>query len=352
MRAAFCPAPGRIELREVARARSPGRRGGRPRARLRHLRQRSALVSRRFSRPGGLPGTRDLRRGGLARRRASTGLREGDRVGGRAPGRLPRVHLLPQRRLQLCARCAVLGLQRGGRPRRCVAVPAYALFRLPAGLDFAIGALAEPTAVCVHAVRLAGIGLGERVLVLGAGTIGLLSRARGACGRARRTWRSPPAIRSRRRMARRFGATHVFSGAARGKRGAWRHVPRHPVDAVIETVGGAADTIDEASGRCDRAARWRCSACSPRRRLWPALALVAKEVRLVGSMMYGRAGPRPDFEIALELLERRRDERASWSPTARARRDPARFRDGGGQGRRGDQGQRRSVKAPRAVRPR
>jgi threonine dehydrogenase-like Zn-dependent dehydrogenase len=33
-----------------------------------------------------------------------------------------------------------------------------------------------------------------------------------------------------------------------------------------------------------------------------ALALVAKEVRLLGSMTYGRAGARADFDVALDLL--------------------------------------------------
>jgi threonine dehydrogenase-like Zn-dependent dehydrogenase len=36
----------------------------------------------------------------------------------------------------------------------------------------------------------------------------------------------------------------------------------------------------------------------------PALALVVKEVRLVGSLTYGRVATRADFEVAIELLAR------------------------------------------------
>jgi L-iditol 2-dehydrogenase len=42
-------------------------------------------------------------------------------------------------------------------------------------LDDVAGALVEPTAVAVHAVRRANLGLGDRVLITGAGAIGLLT---------------------------------------------------------------------------------------------------------------------------------------------------------------------------------
>jgi (R,R)-butanediol dehydrogenase / meso-butanediol dehydrogenase / diacetyl reductase len=45
---------------------------------------------------------------------------------------------------------------------------------LPAELDFEAGAFVEPLGVCVHAVRRSGARPGERALVLGLGTIGLL----------------------------------------------------------------------------------------------------------------------------------------------------------------------------------
>ena len=39
----------------------------------------------------------------------------------------------------------------------------------------------------------------------------------------------------------------------------------------------------------------------------PAIPLLVKEARLIGAMMYDRSGPRPDFELALELLQQHRD---------------------------------------------
>jgi L-iditol 2-dehydrogenase len=62
--------------------------------------------------------------------------------------------------------------------------PARAVHVLPEGIDPVTGAMIEPLAVAVQAVQRAQVGLGHRVLVTGAGPIGLLvaqvARAAGA----------------------------------------------------------------------------------------------------------------------------------------------------------------------------
>ncbi|WP_274648679.1 zinc-dependent alcohol dehydrogenase [Paenibacillus humicola] len=55
--------------------------------------------------------------------------------------------------------------------------PEQTVFKLPDTMDFEQGVLVEPFAVGVHAVRKAGIGVGDKVAVLGAGPIGLLAMA-------------------------------------------------------------------------------------------------------------------------------------------------------------------------------
>ncbi len=49
------------------------------------------------------------------------------------------------------------------------------VFKLPDGMSFECGALVEPTAVGYHAINLANINVGEDVLVVGGGIIGLVS---------------------------------------------------------------------------------------------------------------------------------------------------------------------------------
>src|SRR3989338_7343934 len=54
-----------------------------------------------------------------------------------------------------------------------VNVPANLLYRLPEGFPSEAGALIEPLAVGMHAVKKAGSLLDQSVVVVGAGTIGL-----------------------------------------------------------------------------------------------------------------------------------------------------------------------------------
>ncbi len=54
-----------------------------------------------------------------------------------------------------------------------VIVPASHLHKLPDNLSFELGALVEPFANAIHVVNRVGINLGDNVVVMGAGTIGL-----------------------------------------------------------------------------------------------------------------------------------------------------------------------------------
>ena len=61
-----------------------------------------------------------------------------------------------------------------GALTRFLAVPEEFAHPVPEGLPFASAALVEPLAVAVHAIRRGGVTAGDRVLVTGAGPIGLL----------------------------------------------------------------------------------------------------------------------------------------------------------------------------------
>ncbi|NLJ80697.1 MAG: alcohol dehydrogenase catalytic domain-containing protein [Firmicutes bacterium] len=77
-------------------------------------------------------------------------------------------------RFNICENLKVIGAQAPGAFAEYVRVPEEMVFVLPSSLDWDQGVLIEPLAVAVHAVRrIARIG-GQSVLVLGAGTIGLM----------------------------------------------------------------------------------------------------------------------------------------------------------------------------------
>ncbi|MDR5866154.1 2,3-butanediol dehydrogenase [Halomonas koreensis] len=76
-------------------------------------------------------------------------------------------------RYNLCERLAFTGLMNDGAFAEFVNVPANIVYALPDGFPSEAGALIEPLAVGMHAVRKAGRVAGRSVVVVGAGTIGL-----------------------------------------------------------------------------------------------------------------------------------------------------------------------------------
>lgn len=84
-----------------------------------------------------------------------------------------------QGRVNLCNNRRVLGVscddyRQHGAFAEFVAVPARICYKLPEGLSFEEAALVEPVSIAVHAVRRGRLDLNSNVLVVGAGTIGLL----------------------------------------------------------------------------------------------------------------------------------------------------------------------------------
>jgi NADPH2:quinone reductase len=103
-----------------------------------------------------------------------TGIRTGDRVavdpslfcGYCAPCRAGRGNL--------CANWGATGDTVDGAFAERVAVPATNAYALPDHLTWPQGALVEPLSCAVHGLRRLGVGVDEQVLVVGAGTMGLM----------------------------------------------------------------------------------------------------------------------------------------------------------------------------------
>ncbi len=130
-----------------------------------------------------------------------------------------------------CERRQLIGIHRPGGFAAQTAVPASALLRLPDGLDARLGALAEPLANGVHAVRLGIVrGAVDDAVVIGAGTIGLAAlQAATAAGIARVTVVEPHA--GRRAHAGTLGAHATLASVD--------ELPRGAAPLVIDAVGRA-----------------------------------------------------------------------------------------------------------------
>lgn len=194
----------------------------------------------------------------------------------------------------LCARRGLLGTLIPGALAEFISMPAYTLYLLPDELDFDLGALTEPLAVAVHGLHIVDLIPGERVLVMGSGTIGLLTvlaaKASGA-GEVLATYRHDHQAEA----ALALGATTVL------KDGESTRI-EEPVDVVVETVGGAAPTLSQALGIVRPGGRISVLGVFTQPAQINALGLVLKEVRIVGGITYCRPGQRSDFQVALGIL--------------------------------------------------
>jgi L-iditol 2-dehydrogenase len=89
--------------------------------------------------------------------------------------------------------------------RELVNLPVANFLPIPGAMSYGEAALAEPLAVAIHSLRLASIGPGETVAVIGAGPIGLLTIAALRATQAGRIWAVDPLVH-RRELARGIGA--------------------------------------------------------------------------------------------------------------------------------------------------
>jgi 2-desacetyl-2-hydroxyethyl bacteriochlorophyllide A dehydrogenase len=174
--------------------------------------------------------------------------------------------------------------------------------RLPAGVSFREGALVEPLAVGLHAVKRAGLEPGERVMVIGAGPIGLAVTAWARFFGARAVIVNEKAP-GRIALAQKFGATAVADVSKEDPVTVFQRETGGPPDVVFECVG-----VPGLLQQCIGMTRPRgrvvvVGVCMQPDMIFPALAVI-KEVDVRFVVAYHRS----DFELAIEMLDRGRIE--------------------------------------------
>lgn len=102
-----------------------------------------------------------------------TGYAVGERVTADACQHCGKCYYCTHGLYNICENLAFTGLMNNGAFAEYVNVPAELLYKLPDDFPTEAGALIEPLAVGMHAVKKAGELVGKTVVVVGAGTIGL-----------------------------------------------------------------------------------------------------------------------------------------------------------------------------------
>jgi len=75
----------------------------------------------------------------------------------------------------LCKKCAFMGLSRDGAYAEYVNVPSPSIYKLPDSVSFEWGAMVEPFACALHVIHKSRLMLGETIVVIGTGAIGLMA---------------------------------------------------------------------------------------------------------------------------------------------------------------------------------
>jgi len=139
----------------------------------------------------------------------------------------------------LCPEREVFGMKRPGGFAELCAVPVSTLLSLPEKVSLVEGALVEPLANGVHALSLVAQRLPETVLVIGAGTIGLMALQ---VAKAMGAFRLACADTNERRLevAHALGAEPVFNPKRGDLVAAVREFTRgRGADVVIDAVGAS-----------------------------------------------------------------------------------------------------------------
>jgi len=198
-------------------------------------------------------------------------------------------------RYHLCPKRILTGSYHNGGLAEYFTFPAYGLYRMPDEMDFEIAALAEPLAVSVHGLHIVNVTAGDRVLVLGSGTIGVLAvlAAQVAGAEVVATYR----YEHQAEAATRAGASRVV------KDGETAGLETEGFDVVVETIGGSAPTLSQGLGIVRPGGRVSVLGIFSQATPIHALGLVLKEVTVVGGITYCRPGIRSDFDTALSILD-------------------------------------------------
>lgn len=199
----------------------------------------------------------------------------------------------------ICPNMSIVGLERAGGFAERVAVPAHRLFPLPDGLSDLHGALVEMLAVEVHLFRHTMRPLPRAVVVLGAGSQGLL-----AVQLARLAGASQIIVTDmlphRLRLAEQMGATTVLPGDGNVVAEIMALTDGWGAEFIVDAVGASA-THRQGIAALAPGGTFGLVGLGPGETTANFGSVINRELVLRGSYCYSD----DDFVRALELLDRK-----------------------------------------------
>lgn len=195
----------------------------------------------------------------------------------------------------ICQNLNFVGIDSPGALQRLWNVREDLLVRLPADLPLDAAALVEPTAVAVHDVRRGRVSIGDKVVVIGGGPIGVLIATV-----ARHFGGEVTVIEvdaSRRSQAETLGFATIDPVAANQVAAVEEWTGGAGADIVFE-VSGAAAAVRGATDLAEVRGTIVVVAIHPQPREIDLQRVFWRELEILGARVYDRT----DFETAVQLL--------------------------------------------------
>jgi (R,R)-butanediol dehydrogenase/meso-butanediol dehydrogenase/diacetyl reductase len=155
-----------------------------------------------------------------------TDFKVGERVTGVGNWVCGQCYFCKKSMFNLCLNSGFSGLTVDGCMAEYFVAPSYSFYKLPGSVPDEAGALVEPLAVAIHAVRRGNVRPGYRVAIVGAGTIGLCTLLAARAAGASEVY-VVAKHRAGREVALAMGATAVIN----------------PNDEPVKTIGNLTDGL-------------------------------------------------------------------------------------------------------------
>lgn len=206
-----------------------------------------------------------------------------------------------------CGSVQIYGVQLPGGMADSMLVPVERVHRVDAELAPEVAALVEPVAVGVHACRSVALEPGERVLVLGAGAIGLLALLAARAQGAGEVWITARHAHQAE-LAHSLGAARVLDAGSSDTETLRRLGRELDIDVAIETVGGNANTLDLATAAIRPGGRISVVGLFDSPLSIDPMSMLMKEAHIAFSNCYAHPRGEPaDFDVAARLVEDERE---------------------------------------------
>jgi L-iditol 2-dehydrogenase len=202
-------------------------------------------------------------------------------------------------RYNICNDLKVIGCQTDGAFAQYITVPINKVFSIPKDMSFEEATFIEPIAVGIHAIKKAGDIKGERIVIMGAGPIGLiilqLSKIFGV-----KEVIITDILNSRLKLAKELGANYAINVKEENLiKWVYNTFGRDGIDKVFECVGGDQSiTINQAINLTRKGTKIILIGVFKRSLPVEINLIQDRELEILGSLVYTSS----DFFEAINLL--------------------------------------------------